>query len=65
MQELKRLKKMSARGSAAMPSLPCDSLSAVNFDKSKWEIMYPHFVESGLIALSERTDDGMMDVLYV
>jgi hypothetical protein len=35
MQELKRLKKMSARGSAAMPSLPCDSLSAVNFDKSK------------------------------
>jgi hypothetical protein len=29
------------------------ALSAVDFDKYEWEIMYPLFVEEGLIDLSE------------
>jgi hypothetical protein len=39
------------------PSLPGDSLSVVDFDKSELEIMYPHFVESGLVAPPKRTND--------
>jgi hypothetical protein len=38
-------------------SLLSDSLSAADFDKFEWEVMYPLFVESGLVAPSERTDD--------
>jgi hypothetical protein len=52
----KRLKKTAAEGSVVTPSLPGSSLSAVDFDKSEWEIMYALFVESGLVASSERTD---------
>jgi hypothetical protein len=48
------LKKPLVEGSAATPSLPTDSLLA---DFGEWEIMYPCFVESGLIALPEHTDD--------
>jgi hypothetical protein len=30
--------------------IPCGgSLSAVDFDRSEWEIMYPLFVEEGLV----------------
>jgi hypothetical protein len=53
----KRLKKISTRGYATTPSLPGDSLSVADFDKSEWEILYPRFVESRLVAPSERTDD--------
>jgi hypothetical protein len=31
-------------------------LSAANFDKSEWEIMYPCFVEEGLIDSSEHVN---------
>jgi hypothetical protein len=52
----KRLKKTAARGCAVTPSLAGSSLSAMDFDKSEWEIMYPRFVESGLVASSEHID---------
>jgi hypothetical protein len=32
------------------------SLSAANFHKSEWEIMYPLFVEDGLVDSSERVN---------
>jgi hypothetical protein len=32
-------------------------LSATNFDQSEWEIMYPCFVEYGLVELPNRTDN--------
>jgi hypothetical protein len=53
----KRPKKTTAGGSAVTSSLLSDSLSAADFDKFEWEVMYPLFVESGLVAPSERTDD--------
>jgi hypothetical protein len=30
------------------------SLSAIDFDKSEWEIMYPLFVEEGLVEQERR-----------
>jgi hypothetical protein len=34
--------------------MPCGgSLSASDFDKSEWEIMYPLFIEEGLVGRSE------------
>jgi hypothetical protein len=32
------------------------SLSAADFDKSKWEIMYPLFVEEGLVGPFESVN---------
>jgi hypothetical protein len=38
---------------------PCGgSFSATDFDKSKWEIMYPLFVEEGLTAPSRCVNTG-------
>jgi hypothetical protein len=37
-------------------ALHCNSLSAANFDRSEWEIMYPLFVVEGLIDPSERVN---------
>jgi hypothetical protein len=34
------------------------SLSATDFDRTKWEIMYPLFVEEGLVNHSERANRG-------
>jgi hypothetical protein len=35
---------------ALAASAPCDgSLSTTDFDKSEWEIMYPHFVVESLV----------------
>jgi hypothetical protein len=48
---------MLAGGSTAGPLQPRGSLSLVDFDRSEWEIMYPCFIESELVALPERTDD--------
>jgi hypothetical protein len=52
----KRTKKPLPDGDAATPSLCGDSLST-DFNKFEWEIMYPHFVESGLLAPPERGND--------
>jgi hypothetical protein len=53
----KRLKKVPTGCSIATPSMPRDSLSVTDFDKSQCGIMYPHFVDSELVAPSEHTDD--------
>jgi hypothetical protein len=45
--------KIDAERALAAPSSRGGSLSATNFDKSEWEIMYPLFVEEGLIDSSE------------
>jgi hypothetical protein len=52
----KRLKRTAAESSTATLSQPRDSLS-VDIDESEWVIMYPHFVDSRLVAPLERTDD--------
>jgi hypothetical protein len=45
--------KIDAEHALAVPT-PCSgSLSATDFDKSEWEIMYPLFVEEGLVGPSE------------
>jgi hypothetical protein len=45
----KRANKSTARDNAATPSLHGGPLSAADFDQSKCEIMYPHFIEEGLL----------------
>jgi hypothetical protein len=50
------LKRTAAESSTATLSQPRDSLS-VDIDESEWVIMYPHFVDSRLVAPLERTDD--------
>jgi hypothetical protein len=44
------VKEVASSGGATTSSLPGGSLSAMNFDKTEWEIMYPLFIESGLVA---------------
>jgi hypothetical protein len=45
--------KIDAECALAAP-MPCSgSLSTADFDKSEWEIMYPLFVEEGLIGPSK------------
>jgi hypothetical protein len=41
--------KISTECVLAMPSWLGDTFSAVDFDQSEWEIVYPHFVEEGLV----------------
>jgi hypothetical protein len=45
----RRVKMIVTGGNAAASSLGGDPLSVVDFDQSEWEIMYPCFVESGLV----------------
>jgi hypothetical protein len=45
--------KVDAERTLAAPIRRGGSLCAANFDRSEWEIMYPLFVEEGLIDLSE------------
>jgi hypothetical protein len=52
----KRTKKSAARENAAVPSLHGNPLLAADFDRSGWEIMYPHFVEEGLVGPPKCTD---------
>jgi hypothetical protein len=40
----------------APPALCGGSLSAADFDNSKWEIMYPLFVEEGLVDPSKHVN---------
>jgi hypothetical protein len=49
-------KKPLAADDVATPSLAHELLLG-DFDKYTWEIMYPRFVESRLVAPPERTDD--------
>jgi hypothetical protein len=39
-----------------VPSLHSGPLSTADFDQSEWEIMYPHFVEEGLVDPPEHTN---------
>jgi hypothetical protein len=45
--------KIDAERVLAAPTPHGGSLSAANFDKSEWEIMYPRFVVEGLVGPSE------------
>jgi hypothetical protein len=51
------VKEATSGSGATTFSLAGDSLSAAGFDKTECEIMYPPFVESGLVAPLERSDD--------
>jgi hypothetical protein len=51
-----RMKNPLAGSDAVTPWLPHDSLLP-DFNKPEWEIIYPRFVESGLIAPLECTYD--------
>jgi hypothetical protein len=42
-------KKVDAKCASATPLLRDDPILAADFDLSEWEIMYPHFVEEGLV----------------
>jgi hypothetical protein len=45
--------KIDAERALAVPTPRGGSLSTADFDKSEWEIMYPSFVEEGLVGPSE------------
>jgi hypothetical protein len=45
--------KIDAKRALVTPTLRGGSLSVADFDKSEWEIMYPLFVEEGLVGPSE------------
>jgi hypothetical protein len=42
-------KKVDAECASATPLLRDGPILAADFDLSEWEIMYPHFVEEGLV----------------
>jgi hypothetical protein len=46
--------KVDAERTLAAPIPRGSSLSVADFDRSEWEIMYPLFVEEGLVDPSER-----------
>jgi hypothetical protein len=54
----RKLKKMKidAKGALVTPTSHDGSLSTANFDKFEWEIMYPLFVEDGLVDSFERVN---------
>jgi hypothetical protein len=45
--------KIDAERALAAPTLCGGLLSTTDFDKSEWEIVYPLFVEEGLVSPSE------------
>jgi hypothetical protein len=45
--------EIDTRHGLVKPMLRGGSLCATDFDKSEWEIMYPLFVEEGLVDPSE------------
>jgi hypothetical protein len=49
--------KIDAERALAAPTSCGGSLSAADFDKSEWEIMYPLFVEDGLVDSSEHLNE--------
>jgi hypothetical protein len=51
-----RKTKIDVDRALAAPMLRGGSLSAADFDKSKWEIMYPLFVEEGLVGPFESVN---------
>jgi hypothetical protein len=48
--------KINAECTLTSPLLRGDALFAADFDHSEWEIMYPHFVEEGLVDPSDRVN---------
>jgi hypothetical protein len=53
----RRVKKTVIRGRVAVSSLCGGPLLVADFDQFEWEIMYPHFVESGLVDAPNRMDN--------
>jgi hypothetical protein len=51
-----RTKKVAAETASVAPLLHDGPLSATNFDQSKWEIMYPRFIEEGLVDAPGRAN---------
>jgi hypothetical protein len=56
--------KIDAECTLAVPTPHGGSLSTADFDKSEWKIMYPLFIEEGLIGPSECVNKKTPDVLY-
>jgi hypothetical protein len=52
----KRIKKTTAECALAAPSPRGGQLFATDFDQSGWEIMYPRFVEEGLVDPCNRAN---------
>jgi hypothetical protein len=52
----KRVKKTATECALAAPSPRGGQLSAVDFDQSEWQIMYPCFIEEGLIDPCNRAN---------
>jgi hypothetical protein len=50
--------KVGVERTLEMPASRGGSLSAANFDRSEWKIMYPLFVAEGLVDPSERVSRG-------
>jgi hypothetical protein len=48
--------KIDAERALAASTSRGGSLSAADFDKSEWEMMYPLFIEEGLVDSSERVN---------
>jgi hypothetical protein len=50
--------KVDVERTLEVPASHGSSLSATDFDRSEWEIMYPLFVVEGLTDPSERVNRG-------
>jgi hypothetical protein len=57
--------KVDAERALVAPTPRGGSLSATDFDKNEWEIMYPCFVEEGLIDPSEHVNTKRVNASYM
>jgi hypothetical protein len=57
--------KINAEHALAAPSTHGDMLSAADVDESEWEMMYPHFLQEGLVDRSDCVKKKMFNVLYL
>jgi hypothetical protein len=57
--------KVNTGSTFAAPSPHDGALSAADFDRSEWEIMYPRFVEEGFVGPFDRVNKKTFDVLYL
>jgi hypothetical protein len=63
-RKMKKTKIDDERGLAA-PTSCSGSLSAADFDKNEWEIMYRRFVEEGFVDPSKHVNRKILNASYM
>jgi hypothetical protein len=61
----KRAKKSVFKSGSAMPPIHDGPLSAADFDASEWEIMFPRFIEEGLVDGPDQRTNEKFDVFSI